>query len=228
MSLFEIYYRALQHLSPAKNRVLLICAANIVLAIVTIAEPILFGRIIDAISEKSGLTATLWLWASFGVFNIVAYVAIARGADRIAHERRAGVLVESFERVISMPLAWHHQRGTSNALHTMLRAVEALFGLWLEFMRQHLTTAVALVLLVPAAISLDLRMACGAGAARRRLCRHRPAGDAQDQAAARRRSRATTTASSRMSATASATSPCCRATTASAKRRGRCANSRAT
>ena len=159
MSLFEIYYRALQHLSPAKNRVLLICVANIVLAFVTIAEPILFGRIIDAISEKSGLTATLWLWASFGVFNIVAYVAIARGADRIAHERRAGVLVESFERVISMPLAWHHQRGTSNALHTMLRAVEALFGLWLEFMRQHLTTAVALVLLVPAAVSLDLRMA---------------------------------------------------------------------
>ena len=75
MSLFEIYYRALQHLSPAKNRVLLICAANIVLAFVTIAEPILFGRIIDAISEKSGLTANLWLWASFGTFNIVAYVA---------------------------------------------------------------------------------------------------------------------------------------------------------
>ena len=67
---------------------------------------------------------------------------------------------ESFERVISMPLSWHHQRGTSNALHTLLRAVEALFGLWLEFMRQHLTTAVALVLLVPAAISLDLRMSC--------------------------------------------------------------------
>ena len=57
-----------------------------------------------------------------------------------------------------MPLAWHHQRGTSNALHTLLRAVEALFGLWLEFMRQHLTTAVALVLLVPTALSLDLRM----------------------------------------------------------------------
>ena len=54
------------------------------LAIVTIAEPILFGRIIDAISEKSGLTATLWLWASLGVFNIFAYRAVARGADRLA------------------------------------------------------------------------------------------------------------------------------------------------
>src|SRR5262249_23974252 len=73
-------------------------------------------------------------------------------------ERRAGVLVESFERVISMPLAWHHQRGTSHVLHTLLRAVEALFGLWLEFMRQHLTTAVALILLIPAAMSLDLRL----------------------------------------------------------------------
>ncbi|RUV42818.1 glucan ABC transporter ATP-binding protein/ permease, partial [Mesorhizobium sp. M7A.F.Ca.MR.228.00.0.0] len=64
----------------------------------------------------------------------------------------------SFERVITMPLAWHHQHGTSNALHTMLRAVETLFSLWLEFMRQHLSTAVALVLLVPTAISMDLRM----------------------------------------------------------------------
>jgi glucan exporter ATP-binding protein len=158
VSLFEVYFKALQHLAPAKNRVLLICVANVVLAMVTIAEPIMFGRIIDAITLKDGLTVNLWLWASLGTFNIFAYVLIAREADRLAHERRAGVLVESFERVISMPLAWHHQRGTSNALHTLLRAVEALFALWLEFMRQHLTTAVALVLLVPAAISLDLRL----------------------------------------------------------------------
>ncbi len=158
VSLFEVYFRALRHLAPAKNRVLLICAANIMLAIVTIAEPILFGRIIQAITVKDGLTLNLWLWAGLGTFNIVAYVLIARGADRLAHERRAGVLVESFERVISMPLAWHHGHGTSHVLHTLLRAVEAMFGLWLEFMRQHLTTIVALVLLIPTAISLDLRL----------------------------------------------------------------------
>ncbi|MDW6024147.1 glucan ABC transporter ATP-binding protein/ permease [Mesorhizobium sp. BAC0120] len=160
MSLFEIYFRALRHLAPVKNRVLLISVANIVLAIVTIAEPILLGRIIDAISAKEGLTLSVWLWASLGTFNIISYVLIARGADRMAHARRAGVLVESFERVISMPLAWHHKHGTSHVLHTLLRAVESMFGLWLEFMRQHLTTAVALVLLVPTAISLDLRLSC--------------------------------------------------------------------
>ena len=136
----------------------MICAANVFLAIVAIAEPILFGRIIDAITDKTDLVPTLALWAGLGAFNIVAFVLVARGADRIAHARRAGVICDSFERVITMPLSWHHERGTSNTLHTLLRAVDALFSLWLEFMRQHLSTFVALVLLVPVAISLDLRM----------------------------------------------------------------------
>jgi ATP-binding cassette subfamily B protein len=156
--LLEVYWRALRYLAADRQRVTFICAANIVLAIVTIAEPILFGRVIDAISDKREVVSTLALWASLGAFNIVAYVWVARGADRLAHARRAGVLCEAFERVIAMPLSWHHQRGTSNALHTLLRAVDTLFSLWLEFMRQHLTTAVALVLLVPTAISLDIRM----------------------------------------------------------------------
>ena len=125
---------------------------------VSVAEPILFGRIIDAISDKRDVIPTLAFWVGLGMFNIVAFVLVARGADRLAHERRASVLTESFERVITMPLSWHHQRGTSHALHTLLRAVEALFSLWLEFMRQHLSTAVALLLLVPTSISLDLRM----------------------------------------------------------------------
>ena len=158
MSLLEIYWRALRYLGADGKRVAFICAANVVLAIVTIAEPILFGRVIDAISEKREVVSTLALWAGLGAFNIVAFVLVARGADRIAHARRAGVLCDAFERVITMPLSWHHDRGTSNALHTLLRAVEALFSLWLEFMRQHLSTFVALVLLVPTALSLDVRM----------------------------------------------------------------------
>ena len=158
MSLFQIYWRALRYLGADSRRVAFICAANIILAMVTIAEPILFGRIIDAITEKTNLMPTLVLWAGIGAFNIVAFVLVARGADRVAHARRAGVLCDSFERVITMPLSWHHERGTSNTLHTLLRAVDALFSLWLEFMRQHLSTFVALVLLVPTALALDLRM----------------------------------------------------------------------
>ncbi|MGI6852259.1 glucan ABC transporter ATP-binding protein/ permease [Mesorhizobium sp. 1B3] len=158
MSLLEIYWRALGYLAAEKRKVTLICGANIALAIIAIAEPLLFGRIIDAISQKGEVMETMVLWAGLGIFNIIAFVLVARGADRLAHSTRARVLSQSFEKVITMPLAWHHQRGTSNSLHTLLRAVDALFSLWLEFMRQHLSTAVALLLLVPTAISLDLRM----------------------------------------------------------------------
>ncbi len=158
MSLLEVYWRALRYLAAERQKVTLICAANIALGMVTIAEPVLFGKIIDAIAEKDDLLDSLALWAGLGIFNIIAFVLVARGADRLAHARRVAVLCDAFERVISMPLSWHQKRGTSNALHTLLRAVETLFSLWLEFMRTHLSTAVALVLLIPTAISMDARM----------------------------------------------------------------------
>ncbi|CAH0338569.1 glucan ABC transporter ATP-binding protein/ permease [Rhizobium sp. CECT 9324] len=158
MSLIQVYFKALKYLATYRLRVSFVVLANVVLAAITIIEPILFGRIIDAISEKSDATSILIAWGCFGVFNTVAYVLVARQADRLAHGRRADLLTESFGKIISMPLSWHQQRGTSNALHTLLRAGETLFGLWLEFMRTHLATAVALTLLIPTAFSMDVRL----------------------------------------------------------------------
>ncbi|HVK92672.1 MAG TPA: glucan ABC transporter ATP-binding protein/ permease [Mycoplana sp.] len=158
MSLYQVYARALSYLSVYRFRVSSIVVANIVLAVITIAEPILFGKIIDAISTKAAVTPMLLMWAGFGVFNTVAFVLVSREADRLAHGRRASLITEAFGRIVSMPLSWHSQRGTSNALHTLLRACETLFGLWLEFMRTHLATAVALVLLVPTAFAMDYRL----------------------------------------------------------------------
>ncbi|MBD8556695.1 glucan ABC transporter ATP-binding protein/ permease [Rhizobium sp. CFBP 8762] len=158
MTLFQVYARALKYLAAYKLRVSSIVAANIVLALITIAEPILFGRIIDSISSRDDVAPMLFMWAGLGVFNTIAFVLVAREADRLAHGRRASLITEAFGRIISMPLSWHSKRGTSNALHTLLRACETLFSLWLEFMRTHLATAVALVLLVPTAFSMDVRM----------------------------------------------------------------------
>ena len=89
MSLLEVYWRALRYLAADRKRVTFICVANVVLAMVSIAEPIMFGRIIDAIADKTELTSTLAIWAGLGVFNIIAYVLVARGADRL-RRRRAG------------------------------------------------------------------------------------------------------------------------------------------
>ncbi len=158
MTLLEVYWRALNYLAPQGRSVLLVCCSNVVLAIVMIAEPILFGRIIDAIADKQDVVPVLGLWAGLGLFNIVAFVLVARQADRLAHKMRVDVLTRSYSNVMTMPLSWHYERGTSNVLHTLIRAVDTLFGLWLEFMRQHLTTAVSLLLLIPTAIVLDIRL----------------------------------------------------------------------
>jgi ATP-binding cassette subfamily B protein len=138
--------------------VFFICAANIVLAFVTVAEPILFGKVIQSISDSSGTATTLAMWAGLGVFNIVAFVLVAREADRLAHRRRLEVLEQSFSRVIALPLSWHQAHGSSNVIHTLLRATDTLATLWLEFMRQHLSTAVALTLMIPTALAMDVRL----------------------------------------------------------------------
>lgn len=164
MTLLGIYWRAMGYLATDKTRVALICLSNVALAVVMIAEPVLLGRIIESISQGSGALGSIGLWTALGIFNVIAVVLVSRSADRFAHRRRAQILTDAFAKVMSMPLAWHHARGTSNTLHTLLRAMEALFSLWLEFMRQHLSTVVALVLLVPTAITLDWRMACVLGA----------------------------------------------------------------
>jgi len=137
VSLFKVYARALRYLGAYKLRVSLVVIANIVLAAITIAEPILFGRIIDAISGKGEVKPILFMWAGFAVFNTIAFVLVAREADRLAHGRRATLLTEAFGRIISMPLAWHQQRGTSNALHTLLSSIRrrvALGGICLTLL----------------------------------------------------------------------------------------------
>lgn len=158
MSLLKIYWRAMEYLAVEKTATITMCVASVLVALVTLAEPILFGRIIQAISDKGDIFSPIAMWAALGGFNIVAAVFVARGADRLAHRRRLGVMIDSYERLITMPLSWHQKRGTSNALHTLVRATDSLFTLWLEFMRQHLTTIVALVTLIPVAMNMDMRM----------------------------------------------------------------------
>ena len=159
MSLLSIYWKSLQYLSAEKWAAGFICVVNVALALTMIYEPVLMGLVVQAIATKSPVWIPLSQLAAVGLFHIGANVLVAREADRLAHRRKLAVLTESYNRVISMPLAWHHQRGTSNAMHTLLRAIETLFGLWLEFMRTHLATMVALVCLVPLALAQDWRLA---------------------------------------------------------------------
>lgn len=174
MSLFKTYTRAVSYLMTEKKTVFIICAANIAMAAIQVFIPKIFGWIVDdlsstaqAVSQGTTFSAGdaftnvipyLALWTGLGMFSIIATDMVDRGADRLAHRRRLGVLSEAYQRIINMPLSWHQKIGTSNALHTMLRACESMFTMWLEFMRQHLASMIQLVILLTVAIWTDYRL----------------------------------------------------------------------
>ncbi len=65
----------------------------------------------------------------------------------------------AFERAITLPISYHAERGSGRVVRIMLAGTDQLFALWLSFLREHLTAIIGIVLLIPAAISIDYRLA---------------------------------------------------------------------
>jgi ATP-binding cassette, subfamily B, beta-glucan exporter len=153
------YLRAVGMLASEWRLAVTLAAANLAIAGVQLAEPVLFGRVVDAVarSEPSG-----WLisaWALLGFFGILASVVVAVFADRLAHRRRLAALADAFQQAITLPLSYHAKRGSGAIVGAVLRGTDELFWLWLGALREQLTAVIAIAFLVPLAIAIDWRMA---------------------------------------------------------------------
>ena len=133
--------------------------AGVAIAVVQLAEPILFGRVVDALSKGEQAFPIIGIWAALGLFNIIATAALAIMADRLAHRQRLAAMSMAFERAITLPISYHAERGSGRVVRIMLAGTDQLFALWLSFLREHLTAIIGIVLLIPAAISVDFRLA---------------------------------------------------------------------
>ena len=78
-------------------------------------EPILFGRIVDALANAQGgsrqldwdvLLPLVGAWVGFGLFIIVASTVISLHADRLAHRHTQAVPADYFEHILQLPLAF--------------------------------------------------------------------------------------------------------------------------
>jgi ATP-binding cassette, subfamily B, beta-glucan exporter len=164
MSLLRLYARVLSVLGPERRLGAFLAIANFALAGAQFAEPVLFGRIIDALagSQANGppdawthLFALVAAWVGFGLFTIVCGVTVALHADRLAHRRRQTVLTSFFEHVLQLPLSFHHSAHSGRLLKVMLAGTDALWGLWLSFFRESFAAAVSLAILLPLALYLN-------------------------------------------------------------------------
>src|SRR5262245_20170738 len=144
MDLLRIYARVLALLGPEARLGWLLALGNLALAAAQFAEPVLFGRVIDALAGTTrnagpappGTIAVLVAaWVGFGLFAIAAGVTVALHADRLSHRRRHAVLTSYFEHVLQLPLAFHGGSHSGRLMKVMLSGTDALWSLWLDFFR---------------------------------------------------------------------------------------------
>jgi ATP-binding cassette, subfamily B, beta-glucan exporter len=162
MSLIQLYARVLQLLGKEARLGWILAIANLALAGAQFAEPVLFGRIVDALSGRStGGSAwpLLAAWAAFGLFTIVASAAVALHADRLAHRQRQAVLTSYFEHIMQLPLTFHSGTHSGRLMKVMLNGTDALWRLWLSFFREHFAAIMSVVVLLPLSLYLNWRLA---------------------------------------------------------------------
>ncbi len=159
MGMAKIYLRALGILASERWLALALVLAGIAIAAVQLAEPVLFGRVVDALSKGGEAFPIIGLWAVLGLINIIASAALAVMADRLAHRQRLAAMGQAFERAITLPVSYHAEQGSGRVVRVMLAGTDQLFALWLSFLREHLTALAGVILLIPAALSIDTRLA---------------------------------------------------------------------
>src|SRR5690606_40668328 len=92
MSLVRLYLRVLATLGPQARMAWGLALANLALAASQFAEPVLFARVVDALTATQGageaagwarLAPLLAYWAAFGLFNILCGTVVALYSDQI-------------------------------------------------------------------------------------------------------------------------------------------------
>jgi len=168
MNLVRMYIRVLELLGEEARLGWMLAFANISLAAALFAEPVLFGRIVDALSgaQNKGaspawidLMSLLAAWVGFGLFTIVCGALVALNADRLAHRRRHGVTTEYFEHILQLPLSFHGAIHSGRLMKIMLTGTDSLWWLWLGFFREHMAAFVTLLVLLPLSLFLNWRLA---------------------------------------------------------------------
>jgi len=167
MRLLRLYARVLHELGPERRLSGWLAFANIVLAGSQFADPLLFGRVIDAIAKPrdpahpltfAELLPLIGAWVGFGVLSLAGGVTVAYKADVMSHRARLSSVASYFAHVLSLPLAFHLGTHSGRVMKVMSNGTDAMWILWLGFFREHLAALVSLTVLLPMTIFVNWRL----------------------------------------------------------------------
>ena len=167
MRLLRIYRRVLATLGADIRLAALLGAGNVIVAGLQFLDPVLFGRVIGLLAHSDQLAPdALWtqaasligIWLAIGTTGIAANMATVLHAERMAHRNRLGVMNRYFSHVLSLPLSFHGDIHSGRLMKLMNGGSDALFGLWLTFFREQLSTYVAVLVLLPLTLLMNWRL----------------------------------------------------------------------
>lgn len=167
MEFFRVYGRVIGLLRAEKGLAIVLAIANVAVAGLQFYEPVLFGQMIDLLSNaRNKPVEILWrdaisilaLWAAVGLGGIAANMVVSLQADRMAHRRRLGAMSTYFEHLLVLPFSFHNSQHSGRLIKVMLTGVDNLFGIWLSFFRENLATLVALFIMLPLSLFMNWRL----------------------------------------------------------------------
>lgn len=141
--------------------------ANLMVAGLQFLDPVLFGRVVNLLSRSDSLPhAVMWhdsamllgIWVAVGLGGIVSNIAVALQTERLAHRHRIKSMGRYFRHVLALPLSFHGETHSGRLIKSMLTGTDGLFGTWLVFFRDQLSTILSAVVLLPMTLFLNWRL----------------------------------------------------------------------
>lgn len=141
--------------------------ANLMVAGLQFLDPVLFGRVVNLLSRSDQLphnemwqqaAMLLGIWVAVGIGGIISNIAVALQTERLAHRHRIKSMGRYFKHVLALPLSFHGETHSGRLIKAMLTGTDGLFGTWLVFFRDQLSTILSAVVLLPMTLFLNWRL----------------------------------------------------------------------
>src|ERR1700733_1276769 len=141
--------------------------ANLMVAGLQFLDPVLFGRVVNLLSRSGSLPQSqMWheaaillgIWVCVGIGGILSNIAVALQTERLAHRHRIKSMGRYFKHVLNLPLSFHGGTHSGRLIKAMLTGTDGLFGTWLVFFRDQLSTILSAVVLLPMTMFLNWRL----------------------------------------------------------------------
>ncbi len=167
MRFLRVYGRVIGLLGRDIRVAGVLAGANLLVAGLQFLDPVLFGRVVNLLSQSDHLaTSDLWhqaawllgIWAAVGVSGILCNIVVSLQTERLAHRHRIKSMGRYFSHVLSLPLSFHGNTHSGRLIKSMLSGTDGLFGTWLVFFRDQLSTILSAFVLLPLTLFLNWRL----------------------------------------------------------------------